>query len=96
MTKNLEKEKLSIRYFILILNHMNILTRIILKVKWIFSFLNTRGTHRTFNFQFGYVVVTESPRQRQSMKQEDSAVYLDVPAPAKAESTFPGAPLELI
>ena len=75
---------------------MNILTRIILKVKWIFSFLNTRGTHRTFNFQFGYVVVTESPRQRQSMKQEDSAVYLDVPAPAKAESTFRGAPLELI
>ena len=35
-----------------------ILTRITLKVKWIFSFPNTRGTHGTLNFQFGYVFIT--------------------------------------
>ena len=35
-----------------------ILTRIILKVKWIFSFPNTRGSQATLNFQFGYVFVT--------------------------------------
>ena len=35
-------------------------------------------------------------QDREAMKHEDGAVYLDVPTPAKAGGTGPETPLELL
>ena len=59
--KYLENETLSIQYSSLILNHTNISTMVTLKVNRIISFPNTRGISGNLDFEFGYIVVTESP-----------------------------------
>jgi len=71
---------------------MNILTRIILKVKWIFSFLNTRGTHGTFNFQFGYVVITESPETETVHETRRPYCLLRCPRPCQGREYIPRSP----
>ena len=80
------KSIIPLRYFILILNHTNIPTRIIWKWNGISGFRHNLDDSSLESWMW------QSPKTGTAMKHKDGAVYLDVPAPANGRRYIPRSP----